>query len=68
MQAEIILSVWTAGCRIRRGGQMVIFDATWYVVEEVWAYEEGIQHPAAAVEADEGELVGQAYAEGDVVA
>ncbi len=47
---------------------MVIFDATWYVVEEVWAYEEGIQHPAAAVEADEGELVGQAYAEGDVVA
>ena len=46
---------------------MVVCDAARDVMEEVGGDEEGVEDAAAAVEADEGELVGEANGEGDVV-
>ena len=47
---------------------MMVLYSSGDVVEEVGGYDEGVEDAAAAVETDEGELVGEADGEGDMVA
>lgn len=66
MQAKV---TWSAGLMTRRLDtcRMVVFHAPRYMTEEVGRKEERVQYPAAAVESNQGQLVGQSNGEGDVV-
>lgn len=50
-----------AGCSgMRWSADMRVEHASWDVIEEVWANEEGVHHPACAINTNEAQLIGEA--------
>lgn len=46
--------------RMRWSADMGVEHASWDVIEQVWANEEGIHHPACAINTNEAQLIGEA--------